>query len=270
MAKQPIPNRIPTKKVTRDLPLILDSNSRDLLWLRADEVIVKESTGYAYSKYIGGPSVPPGDGSGDGDNNGGGDGLPEIDTVDMTDIESITFEEYVDPSTKITKYNCMIKIRNGSKSAASVVGVDARIYDSASASYTASYTNTTTESTVSNSPEFVTPTPSVPSVIFDRTGTTGVSWGWNDVSGFGSYSTITYEWIISTAKTGGTIISQGTKTYPSASYYGIGDSGKTRQYKISSSQGDTPPSSSARWLKVRAVITGTNGKKYYSSYSTPI
>ena len=269
MAKQPIPNRIPTKKVTRDLPLILDSNSRDLLWLRADEVIVKDSSGYAYNRYIGGPAGRTGDGGpGDG-NDGGDDGLPEVDTVDMTDIESLTFEEYVDPSTKITKYNCMIKIRNSSKSAASVVGVDARVYDSASASYVA-VNNTTTSTPTNNSPEFVTPTPSVPSVIFDRTGTTGVSWGWNDVSGFGSYSNIEYEWIISTSSSGGTIISQGTKSYPSASYYGIGDSGKTRQYKISSSQGDTPPSSSARWLKVRAVVTGTNNKKYYSSYSTPI
>lgn len=267
MAKQPIPNRIPNKKVTRDLPLILDSNSRDLLWLRADEVIVKDATGYAYSKYIGGPATGSGDGSGQGDQDDeGGDSLPEVDTVDMTDIESITFEEYVDPSTKITKYNCMIKIRNGSKSSASVVGVDARIYDAASSSYTAS----TATANTSNSPSFITPTPSVPSVIFDRTGSTGVSWGWNDVSGFGSYSSIEYEWIISTSSSGGTIISQGTKTYPSASYYGIGDSGKTRQYKISSSQGDTPPSSSARWLKVRAVVTGTNNKKYYSSYSRPI
>ena len=110
----------------------------------------------------------------------------------------------------------------------------------------------------------------MPSVIFDRTGSTGVSWGWNDSSGFGSYDSISYEWIITTLKTGGTVISSGTKTYPSSSLSGIGDSGKTRQYKISSSQGDTPPSSSARWLKVRTVVVGTNGKNYYSAYSTAI
>lgn len=260
-------NRIPSKNITPGTPIILQKDSPDLIFLNPKNVIIKDGSGFVYDRFSGGINIGgPGDGD-PGDDDGDPDNpLPFVDTVDMSDIESITFEEYVDPTTKITKYNAIIKIRNGSVNASSVVGVDARIYDSSSSSYTAS----TASNSNSNSPTFITPTPTVPSVIFDRTGTTGVSWGWNDSSGFGSYDSISYEWIITTLKNGGTVISSGTKTYPSSSTYGIGDSGKTRQYKISSSQGDTPPSSSARWLKVRTVVTGTNGKKYYSNYSTAI
>jgi hypothetical protein len=269
MAKEQVPNRIPSKKVTRGTPVILDKNSKDLLWLRANEVIIKDSTGYSYSKYIGGPSASL-SGEGVAPIGGTGDGfaLPAVDTVDMTDIESITFEEYVDPASLITKYNAIIKIRNGSTSASSVVGVDARVYDSASSSYVAPV-KTTTSTTTNNSPAFTTPTPSVPSVIFDRTGSS-IAWGWNDSTGLGSFSSVVYQWTVTTLQNGGTTIASGTKTYPSTSSYNIGDSGKTRKYRVSSSQGDLPPSSSARWLKVRTVVTGTNNKKYYSSYSTPI
>jgi hypothetical protein len=261
-------NRIPSKKITPGTPIILQKDSPDLIFLNPKNVIIKDGSGFVYDKFSGGINLGTlGDETQGGDESVDSDNpLPFVDTVDMTDIESITFEEYIDPTTKITKYNAIIKIRNGSVNASSVVGVDARIYDSSSSSYTAS----TAISANSNSPTFITPTPTVPSVIFDRTGSTGVSWGWNDSSGFGSYDSISYEWIITTLQTGGTVISSGTKAYPSSSYYGIGDSGKTRQYRISSSQGDTPASASARWLKVRTVVTGTNGKKYYSNYSTAI
>lgn len=270
MANNKSPNRIPSKKITKGTPVILDKNSRDLLWLRANEVITKDSTGYSYSKYLGGASAGLG-GEGSEVQPIPGDGefkLPVVDTVDMTDIESITFEEYVDPSSKITKYNAIIKIRNGSTNASSVVGVDARVYDAATSSYVAPI-KTTTSTNTNNSPAFVTPTPSVPSVIFDRTGS-AIAWGWNDVSGLGSFESVKYQWTVTTSQTGGTTIASGTKDYPSASTYAIGNSGKSRKYRVSSGQGDLPASSSARWLKVRTVVTGTNGKKYYSSYSTPI
>ena len=263
-------NRIPSKNITPGTPIILQKDSRDLIFLNPKNVIIKDGSGFVYDKFSGGINTgTPGDGDTGGDDGDPDNPLPFVDTVDMTDIESITFEEYVDPTTKITKYNAIIKIRNGSVNASSVVGVDARIYDSSSSSYVA-VNKTTTSTPTNNSPEFVTPTPSVPSVIFDRTGSTGISWGWNDSNGFGSYDSISYEWIITTLKTGGTVISSGIKTHPSSALSGIGDSGKTRRYKVSSSQGDTPASASARWLKVRTVVTGTNGKKYYSNYSTAI
>ena len=55
-----------------------------------------------------------------------------IDTVEPQDIESITYEEYQDASTKITKYRAVIKIRNGSTDLQNVEGVDARLYNPAS------------------------------------------------------------------------------------------------------------------------------------------
>lgn len=268
MTKGSNPKRIKSKDVVPKGSIILKSTSPDLLWVGANSsVVTYDDTGYEVNKYLGGPvgNLLDGDGNIDEDTDGKSDNpLPVIDTVDMTDIENLTFEEYVDPSTKITKYNVYIKIRNGSSNSASVAGIDARIYDAASSSYAPSPTPTYV-----NPVTFVTPTPSVPSVIFDRAGT-AIAWGWNDSSDFGSYSSIYYEWVITTLKTGGTTISQGSSAYPSSSSYAIGGSGKTRKYRVSSAQGDTPASASARWLKVRTVVVGTNGKNYYSAYSTAI
>ena len=266
MTKGSNPKRIKSKDVVPKGSIILKSTSPDLLWVGANSsVVTYDDTGYEVNKYLGGPVGESGDEfvlknllEQDGSN------LPVIDTVDMTDIENLTFEEYIDPSTKITKYNVYIKIRNGSSNSASVSGIDARIYDAATSSYVPSPTPTYV-----NPASFVTPTPSVPSVIFDRAGT-AIAWGWDDSSNFGSYSSIYYEWIITTLKTGGTVISEGTSAYPSSSTYTIGSSGKTRKYRVSSAQGNTPASASARWLKVRTVVVGTNGKNYYSSYSTAI
>jgi hypothetical protein len=267
MTKGSNPKRIKSKDVVPKGSIILKSTSPDLLWVGANpSVVTYDDTGYELNKYLGGPVGGEGIDGEDLENllEKENSALPVIDTVDMTDIENLTFEEYVDPSTKITKYNVYIKIRNGSSKSTSVAGIDARIYDAASSSYVPSSTPTYV-----NPASFVTPTPSVPSVIFDRAGT-AIAWGWDDSSGFGSYSSIFYEWVITTLKTGGTVISEGSSTYPSSSTYAIGSSGKTRKYRVSSAQGNTPASSSARWLKVRTVVVGTNGKNYYSAYSTAI
>ena len=268
MTKGSNPKRIKSKDVVPKGSIILKSTSPDLLWVGANSsVVTYDDTGYEVNKYLGGPVGAEGLDDGSELENlleKESLALPVIDTVDMTDIENLTFEEYVDPSTKITKYNVYIKIRNGSSNSTSVAGIDARIYDAASSSYAPSSTPTYV-----NPVTFVTPTPSVPSVIFDRAGT-AIAWGWNDSSDLGSYSSIYYEWVITTLKTGGTTISQGSSAYPSSSSYAIGGSGKTRKYRVSSAQGDTPASASARWLKVRTVVVGTNGKNYYSAYSTAI
>jgi len=43
-----------------------------------------------------------------------------------------------------------------------------------------------------------------------------------------------------------------------------------KTYRVSSRDGDTAATSSFRWLRVKTVVTGTNGIEYSSSYSTPI
>lgn len=268
MTKGSNPKRIKSKDVVPKGSIILKSTSPDLLWVGANpNVVTYDDTGYELKRYLGGPVGAEGLDDGSELENlleKESLALSVIDTVEMTDIESITYEQYFDPSTKIAKYNAYIKIRNGSSKSTSVVGVDARIYDAASSSYATSNTPA-----YENPASFVMPTPTVPSVVFDRVGTE-IAWGWNDSSDFGSYSSIHYEWVITTLKTGGTIISEGSSSYPSTSSYAIGNSGKTRKYRVSSSQGDTPATASARWLKVRTVVVGTNSKKYYSAYSTAI
>ena len=114
------------------------------------------------------------------------------------------------------------------------------------------------------------PSISVPSVTFDRTGT-AIAWGWNNVSGLGSYQSVTYEWEIrSSSSVTSTKISSGTKSYVSDATLAIGNSGINKDYRISSAQGDTAATASERWLRVRAVVLGTDGRTYYSGYSTPI
>jgi hypothetical protein len=181
------------------------------------------------------------------------------DIPQLSDIENITYQQYYN-SANAVRIKAIIKIRNSSKNKANVIGVDAR--------------NQPSGKTSSADPVipvgFTQPSPSVPSVAFDRTGT-AVAWGWNNVSGLGSYQSVTYQWEIrSSSSVTSTKISSGTKTYVSGGLLSIGDSGKTRNYRVSSAQGDTAATASQRWLRVRAVVLATDGKTYYSGYSTPI
>ena len=55
--------------------------------------------------------------------------LANIDTPQLTDIESVTYTKYYDAVTKEEKVKAILKIRNSSKNPNSVAGVDARIYN---------------------------------------------------------------------------------------------------------------------------------------------
>lgn len=61
--------------------------------------------------------------SGEGGNDGGGSPTNRI--PQLSDIENVIKEEYVDPATKTTKVKVIIKIRNSSGE--DLLGVDARI-----------------------------------------------------------------------------------------------------------------------------------------------
>jgi hypothetical protein len=259
--------RVDQKKVVIGAPILEPADSSALVFLRPGVPIIV-GTGKSASL------VTPfglGDGLGSGGTGGGNDDNPDdpkdpndpgedgIDKPELSDIEEIVYEQYFD-ANKTLKYNAILKVRNSSKKKDQVIAVDARNTPAGQADETGNETPST----------FVTPIPTTPSVIFDRTGT-AIAWGWNNSTGLGSYTSITYEWEIrSSSSTTSTKISSGTKTYASSGSYAIGDSGKNRTYRVSSGQGDTPATSSARWLRVRAVVVGTNGKKYYSSYSKPI
>lgn len=191
--------------------------------------------------------------------------ITKKDVPDLSDIESITFQEDYDPATKLTTMTAFIKIRNSSLNKENIAGVDARIFNAAAPA------NPSGTPAV-GSKKFVVPTPTVPAVTFSRYGSsnTSLAWGWNNSTGLGSYSSVSYEWIISSSSgKNATALDNGTKEFVSSASKTIGDSGKTRTYRVSSYEGDTTATSNPRWLRVRAVVVGTNGKTYYSPYSTP-
>lgn len=191
------------------------------------------------------------------------------DLVELSDIENVSFEEYLDPITKIVKIRAYIKVRNTSLKEVDVSGVDVRIFDDNSENTVTKQSTVIVYGDPSGS-KFIAPTPSVPVVKFDRTGS-AIAWGWNNVSGLGSYSSVYYEWIISkTNKTNAASLDSGTKQYTTSGSLQVGNSGVYKKYRVSSGQGDTPATTSARWLRVRAVVVGTDGVNYYSEYSKPI
>lgn len=251
-------NRVDGKSVVTGPPIVLPKNSPDRVFVRRTvgiDIDEGNSSNLVSPFSVGGGSGGLG-GSTPTDPN-----LPVVisDIPQLTDIENITYQQYYDTFNSI-RIKAIIKVRNSSKNKANVIGVDARNQPSGQASATATATPS----------GFITPSISVPSVAFDRTGT-AIAWGWNNVSGLGSYQSVTYEWEIrSSSSTTSTKISSGTKSYVSSATLSIGSSGINKVYRVSSAQGDTPATASARWLRVRAVVLATDGKTYYSGYSTPI
>ena len=248
-------NRVDGKSVVTGPPIVLPKNSPDRVFVRRTvgiDIDGGTSTNTTSPFSIGGGSG----GSNPSDPN------PPVEIGDipqLTDIENITYQQYYDTFNSI-RIKAIIKIRNSSKNKANVIGVDARNEPKGQAVSTA----------IAVPSGFKMPSPSVPSVTFDRTGT-AVAWGWNNVSGLGSYQSVYYEWEIrSSYSTSSTKISSGTKAYVSSATLAIGDSGRSREYRVSSAQGDTAATSSERWLRVRAVVLATDGKTYYSGYSVPI
>jgi len=186
------------------------------------------------------------------------------DVPSLADIESVVYEPYYDSISKLQKVRALIKIRNSSNNPTNITGVDARIYNPSTV------VPTLTSSSPVQSVQFVTPTPGVPQVVFKRDGS-AIAWGWNNVSGLGSYESVSYEWIISSSSgSSAATLNSGTLTYSSSTSKQIGIGGSIKQYRVSSRDGNTSATSSPRWLRVRAVVVGTNGTTYSSSYSTPI
>lgn len=250
-------NRVDGKSVVVGPPIVLPKNSPDRVFLRRTVGIDIEEG----SKSNGVSPFAIGSGGGDSGGTTPVDPNPPVEINDipqLSDIENITYQQYYNSSNAI-RIKAIIKIRNSSKNKANVIGVDARNQPGGQSSAEPALPV-----------GFTKPSPSVPSVAFDRTGT-AVAWGWSNVSGLGSYQSVTYQWEIrSSSSVTSTKISSGTKTYVSGGLLAIGDSGKTRNYRVSSAQGDTAATSSERWLRVRAVVLATDGKTYYSGYSTPI
>ena len=261
--------RTDIKDITRGSVIALPTDHPDALHLHPNDYIAIKGGSIDYSKYLNSNpyayiSTP--------DTLDNQDILAEdpvtieelLDVPSLADIESIVYEPYYDAVSKLQKARALIKIRNSSSNPTNIAGVDARIYNPST------IVPSVASSSSTQSVQFVTPSPGVPQVIFKRDGS-AIAWGWNNVSGLGSYESISYEWIISTtSSSSGSVLDSGTLSYSTSGNKQIGVGGKTRQYRVSSRDGDTNSTSSPRWLRVRAVVVGTNGTTYSSSYSTPI
>ena len=125
--------RIDKKDVTEGQPLVLPVGHPDTVFLNPNNYIQTKGTITDYSKYqVSGAyssltGIPE-----NGDIDPISSNLSLINQADvpqLTDIESVNFEQYYDPVSKLAKYKAVLKIRNSSKSPNNVAGVDARIYN---------------------------------------------------------------------------------------------------------------------------------------------
>ena len=246
--------------------VLTDSSPETVLAFPGTYLILKGSS-IDYSKYLtaslysgGGRCVYIND---DGEVPVAPPGLEELlDIPELSDIESITYEPYYDIATKVQKIRAILRIRNSSQNKLNVDGVDVRISNPSTIVQVASK--------AAASVQFVTPAPGIPAVYFKRD-STEIFWGWDNVSGLGSYSSVRYDWIISSSSSPtATTLNSGSEAYSTSASNNIGSSRVMKTYRVSSRDGDTAATSSSRWLRVKAVVTGTNGIEYSSSYSTPI
>lgn len=272
MAKQ---NRLDVKDITRGSVIALPIDHPDAIHLHPNDYLSIKAGSIDYSRYLNSNPyafvVTPNTLENQDIQQPTPVTIDEIlDIPSLADIENIVYEPYYDPVSKRQKVRALIKIRNSSDNPTNVVGVDARIFNPSTIVPIVTQPTPETEKIVTQSVEFITPNPGVPQVTFKRDGT-NMAWGWNNVSGLGSFSSVSYEWIISTSNSpSATAFRNGTISYTASANRQIGTNGVMRTYRVSSRDGNVPATSSPRWLRVRTVVVGTNGTTYRSGYSTPI
>lgn len=116
-------NRISSKNIVDAAPIVVSDNNPELFFYNPKNIIVKKAGQLTFDKYLGGSPF----GVLESDLLDGTDAEDlSKDTVHLTDIESITFEQYNLPDGT-RKVRAILKIRNSSKTKEDVIGVDARI-----------------------------------------------------------------------------------------------------------------------------------------------
>ncbi len=136
MTKAENPNRLPKANVVQGNLPVLDENNPDALFISPNKYLKVKGGALSsgFNNYLTGIS---------GLETGGttlssmlstsNKVIPVVpakeDTVDLTDIESITYEQYYDSVSNLIKYKAIVKIRNASINKTNVQGVDARIYN---------------------------------------------------------------------------------------------------------------------------------------------
>ena len=114
------PSRVGSKNVVDGTPIVMSDTNPELVFLNPKNVLVTSGGTFTFDKYLGNREFSIIEGS---------DVEPfeeSKDTVQLTDIESIIYEQYLleDGSKKV---RAILKIRNSSKTKEDVIGVDARI-----------------------------------------------------------------------------------------------------------------------------------------------
>ena len=114
------PSRVGSKNVVDGTPIVLSDTNPELVFLSPKNVLVTSSGTLTFDKYLGDRAFSISEGSYI-------EPLDEAkDTVQLTDIESIIYEQYtLENGSK--KVRAILKIRNSSKTKEDVIGVDARI-----------------------------------------------------------------------------------------------------------------------------------------------
>jgi len=136
MTKKENPSRLPKANVVQGNLPVLDENNPDALFISPNKYLKVKggSLSSGFDNYLTGISGVERAGTTlDSTLASSNKIIPVVpvkeDTVDLTDIESITYEQYYDSVSNLIKYKAIIKIRNASANKTNVQGVDARIYN---------------------------------------------------------------------------------------------------------------------------------------------
>ena len=114
--------RVSGRRVVDGAPIVLSENNEELIWMNPKNVLISKDGQFTYDKYLGGTPFKVLE----SDLPEGGDfQSSDKDTVQLTDIEKVTYEPYYLVTGEL-KYRAILKIRNSSKYKEDVIGVDAR------------------------------------------------------------------------------------------------------------------------------------------------
>lgn len=130
------PKRVPQSNVVQGTLPVLNENNPDTFFLKPNSFLKIKDGSVSYDNYLTSASAISPISASRPDLNGlisssGNISVPvvKLDTVELTDIETITYEQYYDSVSKLVKYKAILKIRNSSINKTEVQGVDARIYN---------------------------------------------------------------------------------------------------------------------------------------------
>lgn len=131
-----IPKRLPQSNVVQGPLPVLNENNPDAFFLKPNAFLKIKDGSVTYDNYLSNASAISAISASQPDLNGliSSSGIIPVpivkpDTVELTDVENIEYEQYYDSVSKLVKYKAKLKIRNSSINKTEVQGVDARIYN---------------------------------------------------------------------------------------------------------------------------------------------